>query len=145
MPGAGEFWRLRLRAFLPPLLLTLLSIPLIFGWLGSYSLVNSDEAFYQGVSERMVETGEWFTITFRGQRRILDTFFNAPIHYWARAALIAIFGSNLWTARILAALFALGTVLVSYRLAERLSDRFGGLLARNRRIASRRSVASRRR
>ncbi len=96
---------------------------------GSYSLVNSDEAFYQGVSERMVETGEWSTITFRGQRRILDTFFNAPIHYWARAALIGIFGSNLWTARILAALFALGTVLVTYRLGERLSDRFGGLVA----------------
>ena len=129
MPGARELRRLRWKPLLPALVLTLLSIPLIFGWLGSYSLVNGDEAFYQGVSERMVETGEWFTITFRGQPRILDTFFNAPIHYWARAALIAIFGSNLWTARILSALFALGTVLVSYRLAHRLSDRFGGLLA----------------
>jgi len=118
-----------LPGFWPPLVLSLLAIPWILYGLGSYSLVNGDEAFYHSIAEAMVESGNWMRLEFTGEHRIYDTFMNAPLQYWARAALIAVFGSSYWTMRILSALFGVATVLMTYELTRYVSDRRSALLA----------------
>jgi 4-amino-4-deoxy-L-arabinose transferase-like glycosyltransferase len=95
-------------------ILLALSIPVFLYQLGGYGLVSGDEAFYHGVAESMVETGNWFSIDFRGQHRPYDTFMNAPLQYWLRAGLIEMFGSNYWTMRITSASFGVACVLMTY-------------------------------
>ena len=100
----------------------------LFVGLDRYGIVNVDEGIYHGIAERMVETGDWLHLDFRGERRVYDTFMNAPLHYWGRASLIAAFGSNGFTMRALSALFGVLTVLASYGLGCRLVGRRAGLL-----------------
>lgn len=119
----------RLRALGPALALAALSLPLVLWRLGSYSLVNGDEALYHAIAERMVESGDWLRLEFKSQHRVYDTFMNAPLQYWARAGLIAAFGSTLWTARILSASFGVATVLLTLRVGERLAGRAAGFAA----------------
>jgi len=112
-----------------PLLLLVLGLPLFFYRLGGYSVVNGDEALYHSVAAHMVATGDWIRIEFAGQHRVYDTFMNAPTQYWARAALIALFGDNLWTMRALAAACGLLSVLATHRLVRWLADGPTALLA----------------
>ena len=91
-----------------PAALIALSLPVLFYGLGSYSVVNADEGFYHYVARNMVETGNWLRLEFTGEHRIYDTFMNAPIQYWARGLVIAIFGDSLWTMRILSAVSSTG-------------------------------------
>lgn len=118
--GHGRAPALLLRHW-PALILIGISIPLILMNLGQYSLINGDEEIYHVVARTMVESGNWLHLQFYDQHRVYDTFMNAPLQYWARAALISIFGSNMWTARILSALFAIASVLMTYRLGLHLS------------------------
>jgi 4-amino-4-deoxy-L-arabinose transferase-like glycosyltransferase len=109
--------------------LAALCLPVLFYRLGSYGIVNGDEAFYHYVARNMVETGDWTRLEFTGEHRIYDTFLNAPLQYWARAALIAAFGDSYWTMRVLSTSFALLTVLATRALARSLSGPRAGLLA----------------
>ena len=109
--------------------LLVLCVPVILVGLGSYSVVNGDEAVYHAIAARMVESGNWFALEFKGEPRIYDTLMNAPLQYWARAALISVFGDNTWTMRILSALFGVATVLVTYRLVLIVSDRRAAFLS----------------
>jgi 4-amino-4-deoxy-L-arabinose transferase-like glycosyltransferase len=109
--------------------LIVLSIPIIFWGLGSYSVANNDEAYYHSVARSMVETGNWLRIEFTGEHRLYDTFMNAPLHYWAKAGIIAALGDSLWTLRILSALFGLAAVLMTYRLTAYVSSDRAGFLA----------------
>ncbi len=117
------------RTWLAILGLCLVSIPIVFYGLGSYSVVNGDEAFYHAVARNMLESGNWLRLEFTGEHRVYDTFMNAPLQYWARAALIAGFGDNAWTLRFLSAAFALASVLMTFRLTAILSDARTGFLA----------------
>jgi 4-amino-4-deoxy-L-arabinose transferase-like glycosyltransferase len=105
----------------PAIVLVLLSLPIILYRLGSYSLVNGDEHIYHVVSRGMVESGDWLRLRFYDEHRVYDTFMNAPLQYWARGALIAAFGDNMWTARILTALLAIAGLLVTQRLGRHLT------------------------
>jgi 4-amino-4-deoxy-L-arabinose transferase-like glycosyltransferase len=109
--------------------LALVSLPFFFWGLGRYGVVNADEAFYQAVSERMVASGDWLRLDFRGEPRFYDSFLNAPLSYWIRAALISLFGSNLWTMRVLSALAGAGAVLATAGLGARLLGRHAGVVA----------------
>ncbi len=109
--------------------LLLLSVPWILVGLASYSVVNGDEAVYHTIAARMIETGDWLRLEFKGEHRLYDTFMNAPIQYWARAILIGAFGSSLFTMRILSALFAVATVWMTYRFVLRLADRRSAFLS----------------
>jgi 4-amino-4-deoxy-L-arabinose transferase-like glycosyltransferase len=117
------------RERLPFLVLVVLSIPILFVGLGSYSLVNGDEALYHCMAEEMARSGDFSRLEFKGHPRAYDTFMNAPIQYWARALLIQWFGSNYWTMRILSAMMALASVLVTLRLARLLGGLRAGFLA----------------
>ncbi len=118
MPPAtfSETRKRRLAAWVPPCLLAAMASVLIFSGLGSYSVVNGDEAFYHAVAVHMVESGDWLHLYFRGEHVIYPTFMNAPLQYWARAVLISVFGDNYWTMRFLSALFAVAAILATYRL-----------------------------
>jgi hypothetical protein len=91
--------------------------------------VNADEAIYHGIAERMVASGDWLHLDFRGEPRFYDTFLNAPLHYFARATLIGVAGSNAWTMRILSALAGAATVLATAAIGARLAGARAGLLA----------------
>jgi 4-amino-4-deoxy-L-arabinose transferase-like glycosyltransferase len=108
--------------------LGLIASVFLFAGLGRYGIVSMDEGIYHAIAERMVETGDWLSLDFRGERRVYDTFMNAPLHYWARASLIAVFGSNGYTMRALSALFGVLTVLATYGLGCRLVGRGAALL-----------------
>jgi 4-amino-4-deoxy-L-arabinose transferase-like glycosyltransferase len=112
-----------------PLVLLAIAIPLIVYRLGSYSLVNGDETLRLGVAEQMVESGDWLRLEFKSEHRVYDTFMNAPLQYWARAAGIALFGSNLWTARIHSALLGVATVLATWYAALSVADRRSAFLS----------------
>jgi len=109
--------------------LTLLAAAFLLTGLDRYGVVNADEGIYHGIAEQMVVTGDPFSLDFRGERRVYDTFMNAPLHYWGRAALIAAFGSNGFTMRAISALFGVLAVLATYALGCRLVGRQAGLLA----------------
>jgi hypothetical protein len=66
-------------------LLAALCLPIFFWGLGRYGVVNADEAIYHAVAERMVASGDWLRLDFRGEVRFTDSFLNAPLHYFARA------------------------------------------------------------
>jgi 4-amino-4-deoxy-L-arabinose transferase-like glycosyltransferase len=110
-------------------LLAILCVPVFFWGLGRYGVVNADEAIYHGIAERMAASGDWLHLDFRGEARFYDSFLNAPLHYFARATLIELFGSNAWTMRILSATAGAATVLVTAGLAMRLVGARAGLLA----------------
>jgi 4-amino-4-deoxy-L-arabinose transferase-like glycosyltransferase len=111
------------------LALALVATAFLFTGLSRYGVVNADEAIYHGVAERMLETGDWLRLDFRGEPRVYDAFLNAPLHYWARAGLIAAFGSNAFTMRALSALFGVLTVLATWALARRLAGGRAAVLA----------------
>lgn len=113
----------------PIAVLVVLAVPIIFYGLGNYSPLNNDEVFYHYVARNMVETGDWFRLEFTGEHRVYDTFMNAPIQYWARAALIAAFGDNRWTMRIMSSVFGLLAVLMTYRLAVYVAGTRAAFLA----------------
>jgi 4-amino-4-deoxy-L-arabinose transferase-like glycosyltransferase len=58
-----------------------------------------------------------------------DTYMNAPLQYWWRGGLIALFGDGLWVMRIHSALFGLATVLMTYRLVHHIRGRRAAFLA----------------
>ncbi len=110
-------------------LLVVLGLFVFFFGLGSYSVVNGDEGIYHVIAATMVERGDFTHLDYHGQHRVYDTFMNAPTQYWARAALIAAFGDNLWTMRLLSACFGLATVLAVHRLASELDPAPGRVAA----------------
>jgi 4-amino-4-deoxy-L-arabinose transferase-like glycosyltransferase len=118
-----------LRGSAPAWLLTLTSVPLLFYGLGSYSLVHGDEGVYHGIAREMAASVDWLRLTLHGEPRVYDTLMNAPLQYWARAAVILAFGDNYWTMRALSALAALAAVLSTYRLAKGIGGARAGLLA----------------
>jgi 4-amino-4-deoxy-L-arabinose transferase-like glycosyltransferase len=97
--------------------------------LSRYGIVNADEGIYHGIAERMAATGDLLRLDFRGEPRVYDTFLNAPLHYWARAGLVAAVGSNGFSMRALSALFGVLAVLVTYALGCRLVGARAALLA----------------
>jgi 4-amino-4-deoxy-L-arabinose transferase-like glycosyltransferase len=99
----------------------MLCVPVLWWGLGRYGVVNADEGFYQAVAERMVASGDWLRLDFRGEARFYDSFLNAPLPYWLRAALITLFGSNAWTMRVPSALAGTGAVLATAGLAARVA------------------------
>lgn len=104
-----------------PIALVLLSIPVLFYGLGSYSVVNGDEAFYHYVSRHMLESRDPFRLEFTGEPRVYDTMLNAPLRYWTGALSIFVLGDGYWSMRIGTALAALLSILMTHRLVGHLA------------------------
>lgn len=110
-------------------LLGALSLPVLFFGLGDYSAVHMDELLYHGVARQMWESRDFFRVEFAGELRSYDALMNAPLHYWVKAALIAVMGDGRWSMRILSAVFGLATVCLTALAVGRLATRRAGLLA----------------
>jgi len=91
--------------------------------------VHCDEGFYHTVARQMLRSGDFWHLDFAGEPRLYDTFMNAPLQYWARAALIAALGDGAWSMRILSATMGLATVLLTWRLARAVAGPAAALLA----------------
>lgn len=107
--------------------LLLLVSPVFFWKLGNYSLVTGDEAFFQTAAARMAYTGDWLKIVH--DDRELTFVLSSPLHFWARAILIAIGGDNGWTMRLLSATFGWLSVGATFVLARRALPRAESVLA----------------
>lgn len=100
-----------------PLALVVLSLPVLFLDLGSYSVVSSDEAVFQVIARNMVRSGDWLRVEFDGE--VYTFLLSSPLHFWLRAALISVAGDSPWTMRLPSAVFGALAVLATYRLARR--------------------------
>ena len=79
---------------------------------------HPDERLYLSLAKEMQAHGTWMTPTLEGQ----PDYTKPPLLYWAAAACLRVFGSQLWAARLPVALCALLLALGAGRLAAR----FGG-------------------
>ena len=79
---------------------------------------HPDERLYLSLSKEMQAHGTWMTPTLEGQ----PDYTKPQLLYWAAAACLRVFGSQLWAARLPVALCALLLALGAGRLAAR----FGG-------------------
>ncbi len=122
MRAPSEFWILAL------LSLILLAVPLRTGDLAGY-----DDAQYAHMAKDMVRTGDWLTVRSNGG----PAFENPPLFQWMQAALFAAFGFSDTLARLPSAACGLGTILLVYWLARRLTgDAFTALVAMFASVAS---------
>lgn len=124
---SGETSRAQSAGFRYQAILIAASLPVIFYGLGDYSLVHGDEGLYHAIARNMLTSGDFTRLEFTGEHRTYDTFLNAPLHYWAKAALIALLGDGYGSMRILSAAFGLLTVLASYRVVARAVSMRAGL------------------
>lgn len=89
---------------------------LALGWqLGVRGLNEPDEGRYASVAYEMLRSGDWLAPSFQGHLHVSKP----PLTYWLTAASFALFGVNEWAARLVPALAALFTVLLTWSLACR--------------------------
>lgn len=98
------------------LLVTLAVSALALFWhLGDRGLNEPDEGRYASVAYEMVRSGDWLVPRFQGNVHLSKP----PLTYWLTALSFKAFGVNEWAARLVPALAALGTVLLTWSLAFR--------------------------
>ncbi len=119
---SGSFWGSQL-------LLVLLASPLLFYGLGSYGIVNGDEAIYHYFARHMVQSGDWFRLVFAGEDRFIDAFTHAPLYSWAKAVVILVFGDSLYTMRVLSACMGVLSILATYHLVAHIANVRAAFLA----------------
>ena len=94
---------------LAALLLGIVAAAALFFRLGAYRTLGSHEAFAAVPARQMLNSGDWTVPRYAGLPRLEKP----PLPYWVVAASGAIFGEvNEWTARLPAALAALGLALL---------------------------------
>ncbi len=82
----------------------------------SESGTHPDESYYLGISAEMDAAGAWLTPTLEGR----PIWFKPPLLYWAERVCYALFGRNLFAARLPGALAAIGLALLTGALARRM-------------------------
>ena len=105
--GTGRFWLCL--AFLA-LLAGLLLFPNL-----SYPLIKPDEWRYAEIGRTMVASGDWLVPRLGGE----PYYDKPPLYYWLTATSLAWFGSQEWAARLVPALAAFLTVLLTYVIGRR--------------------------
>ncbi|MBK8597187.1 MAG: glycosyltransferase family 39 protein [Holophagales bacterium] len=106
------------------LLWTLLAIAVgfLFAETGHTPFFEPDEARYAEIPREMLATGDFVAPHLNGYRY----YEKPPLHYWAVAASMSLFGEAEWAARLPVKLSAAGMVLVTILFARR---RFGERVA----------------
>ncbi len=90
--------------------------------LGRPALWEPDEGRYAEIAREMYLTGDYVT----PRDNFVRYFEKPPLVYWAEAAAMSIFGANEFAARLPAALFSAGEVVVTAAIADVM---FGGAVA----------------
>lgn len=102
----------------PAVLVTIVSLLLGLGFLGTRAIWDPDEGRYTNVALNMLDSGDWVH-----PRRNDDVghWTKPPVTYWAIAASTGLFGRNAWGARLPIALSYLTSVLLAWRIGLRLA------------------------
>jgi len=95
------------------------------GTAGWGDLFDGTEGQFAGAARAMVETGQWLVPT-NDSAPLLDT---PPLAYWAIAVSYKAFGVSAAAARLPNALAAIGTVALTFLIAERLAGFWRGFAA----------------
>jgi len=77
-------------------------------------ITNFDDAFYAQKAKEVYESGNLWIITFAGA----PEFSNPPLPFWCMALAYSMFGISSFSAIFFPALFGVGIVVLTYRLAE---------------------------
>ncbi|HHJ63840.1 MAG TPA: glycosyltransferase family 39 protein [Aquifex aeolicus] len=91
---------------------------LYFYNLGLNQVWQPNEAFYAEGAKNMLKTGDFLTPVFNGELRLNKP----PMTYWLTALSFYLFGLNEFALRFFQATAGLGTALVTYLFARRLSN-----------------------
>lgn len=107
--------------------LALIAIALLifFTNLGGATLWDIDEPRNAGCAREMLESQDWIVPTFNGDLRA----HKPALLYWFMMTAYTVFGVNEFGARFWSAVFAVGTVLVTYAVGRRLLNPRVGFLA----------------
>lgn len=108
----------------------LLVLALLFGFaffqfLGSFPLIEPDEARYAEIPREMLEQGDFVTPFLN----YVKYFEKPPLHYWLNALAMSLFGKNEFAVRFPGALCGLLTVLATYHAGRKLFGRKSGFFA----------------
>ncbi|PYN19359.1 MAG: hypothetical protein DMD99_25515 [Candidatus Rokuibacteriota bacterium] len=110
---------------LPQLVLLLvLSLPFLFVKL-AMPFLDPDEGLYATIAQEMVRGGDWVMPHANG----LPYLEKPPLYFWLTSLTFGLIGPSEWATRLWAALGALGTVLLTWRIGRRLYGARAGLLA----------------
>jgi 4-amino-4-deoxy-L-arabinose transferase-like glycosyltransferase len=104
------------RRAVPPLWLIIIFAGSWLALLGVRPLFNPDEGRYAEIPREILASGDWLVPRLNG----LVYIEKPPLQYWATAVSYALFGMNVWTARLYTGLCGLLTVLIAAALARRL-------------------------
>ncbi|HET6854060.1 MAG TPA: glycosyltransferase family 39 protein [Pyrinomonadaceae bacterium] len=78
--------------------------------LGSTSLRSWDEAVYAECAREMVQSGDWLTVHWNGEK----FFQKPPLFIWSTAILYKLFGVSEFTSRFASALCGIGVVILTF-------------------------------
>jgi len=112
MPGK-KIWEKE--AFLIFILIGTCLILYFFG-LGAGPMGDIDEAMHASTSKDMVLSGDWITPRYNNE----NFYDKPPLHNWLVAIAFLVFGFSEFAARLPAALFGTGCVMITYWLARRM-------------------------
>ena len=107
------------------LLLVLAALIVWFANLDYRKLTKPDEGRYAELSREMAVSGDWVTPRLNG----IKYFEKPPLHYWAGAAAISIFGAREGAARLWSALTGAMGIVLAWYAGRRLMGPRAGLYA----------------
>ncbi len=111
----------------PPTLLFILSTTLIFVNLGVNKLIPYDEAIYAKVSQNILVTGDWLTLSWRTGH---PWFEKPPLYFWISALSLNFLPKMPELAvRLPSAVFGLFSILVVYFFGRRLFGKVAGFIS----------------
>lgn len=99
------------------LILAVLSAVLVISPLRTGDLTGYDDAQYAHIAKDILRTGDWLVLHSNGEPALE----NPPLVEWMEASLFAVFGLSDALARLPSALCGLGTILLVYWLARKLT------------------------
>ena len=119
-----------IKTFLNKKIFLLLIFLIFFSCLALYkigvpSIFEEDEAKLAEISREIVITGKWVDI----QHNFSPNFHKPPLYNWVTVSAFKVFGINEFAVRFWAALFGLGTLIITFFLASLIFDKKIGLLS----------------
>ena len=76
------------------------------------------DAWYAQKAKELIASGNFFVINFHG----VPTFEHTPFFIWMQVVSFKLFGISTYSAVLPSALFATGTVVLTYKIAHRMFD-----------------------
>jgi len=98
----------------------------LFFQLGDNKLIEYDEGIYGVVSQNILKTGDFLTLTWKDGNAWFD---KGPFYFWLSAASIKIFGQTAFAVRFFSAFFGYLSVFLVFLIGKRLFSERVGLIS----------------